>query len=478
MSPDEPVRTLVVCCRDWPVLALDGPMAGPGSMAGPWPDQWRWCTPTGWWRLRPSARAEGVAVGQRRREAQGRCPGLVVVDHDVDRDARAFEVVAAAVEAFTPRIELSRSRGCAPCPPVVRRATSGATRSWPTGCAGRSRRRWPSAPGRAPPGWGWPTGPSRPDWPPTGPGRSPGPPWSSHRGRRPPSWLRSRSSALDLAALARADDLIDVLVRLGLRTLGDLAAVPAADVVARFGSEGRLAHRLARGLDERPPDTRVPPPHLRVEAVLDPPAERVDTAAFVAKALADELHARLDRPRPGLHPGGGPGRDRARRVASSGSGATRGRCRRRRSPIGCAGSSTGGSTRRPPGGPPAASPCSSWPPTRWWRPPAASSGSGEASPRATSGRSRAFARVPGPARSRRGDGARVAGRARPGRPDRAGAGPRRRSRPPRRPTAPARPGRPPVRRRGRVGCRRRRRPRSTPNPWPARWSTPIGRWCR
>ncbi len=33
---------------------------------------------------------------------------------------------------------------------------------------------------------------------------------------------------------------------------------------------------------------------LRVEAELDPPAERVDTAAFVAKALADDLHARLD----------------------------------------------------------------------------------------------------------------------------------------------------------------------------------------
>jgi len=33
---------------------------------------------------------------------------------------------------------------------------------------------------------------------------------------------------------------------------------------------------------------------LRVEAELDPPAERVDTATFVAKALADDLHARLD----------------------------------------------------------------------------------------------------------------------------------------------------------------------------------------
>ena len=66
-------------------------------------------------------------------------------------------------------------------------------------------------------------------------------------------------------------------------------------MVARFGLEGQLAHRLAQGLDPQPPDTRLPPPHLVVEALLDPPVERVDAAAFTAKALADDLHAQLDR---------------------------------------------------------------------------------------------------------------------------------------------------------------------------------------
>ncbi len=94
---------------------------------------------------------------------------------------------------------------------------------------------------------------------------------------------------------ADADGLIDVLARLGLRTLGDLAGLTAPDVVARFGLEGQLAHRLAQGLDPAPPDTRLPPPHLVVEALLDPPVERVDAAAFTAKALADDLHAQLDR---------------------------------------------------------------------------------------------------------------------------------------------------------------------------------------
>ncbi|HEX8133532.1 MAG TPA: DNA polymerase Y family protein, partial [Actinomycetes bacterium] len=83
------------------------------------------------------------------------------------------------------------------------------------------------------------------------------------------------------------------------RTLGDLAALPAVDLATRFGPEGSRAHRLASGLDEWPRAARRPPPDLRTVAQLDPPADRVDVAAFAAKALADELVARLERL--GLH---------------------------------------------------------------------------------------------------------------------------------------------------------------------------------
>ena len=41
-------------------------------------------------------------------------------------------------------------------------------------------------------------------------------------------------------------DLADLLVRLGLRTLGAVAALPAEAVLARFGVEGRAFHELAR----------------------------------------------------------------------------------------------------------------------------------------------------------------------------------------------------------------------------------------
>lgn len=94
---------------------------------------------------------------------------------------------------------------------------------------------------------------------------------------------------------AEAEDVVDVLRRLGLRTLGAVATLDPADVLGRFGDTGILVHRLARGLDPRPLATRRPAPELAVTAELDPPVERVDLLAFRAVALADELHGHLRR---------------------------------------------------------------------------------------------------------------------------------------------------------------------------------------
>jgi len=55
-----------------------------------------------------------------------------------------------------------------------------------------------------------------------------------------------------------APDLAELLVRLGLPTLGDFAALPTREVLARFGAEGSWCHRLARGLEGELPGYRVP----------------------------------------------------------------------------------------------------------------------------------------------------------------------------------------------------------------------------
>ncbi len=88
-------------------------------------------------------------------------------------------------------------------------------------------------------------------------------------------------------------DLSDLLVRLGIRTLGEFAAVPAAEAGNRFGAQGLLAHRLARGLDPRPLAARPPAADLAVQIEFDPPAEQSERVVFAAKALASQMHAQL-----------------------------------------------------------------------------------------------------------------------------------------------------------------------------------------
>ena len=89
--------------------------------------------------------------------------------------------------------------------------------------------------------------------------------------------------------------LLDVLWRLGIRTLGDLAALSEADVLGRFGWPGLLAHRLACGLDDRPLQAEAVGEDAGAEAEIDPPADRIETVAFMARSLAGDMVARLAR---------------------------------------------------------------------------------------------------------------------------------------------------------------------------------------
>jgi protein ImuB len=87
--------------------------------------------------------------------------------------------------------------------------------------------------------------------------------------------------------------LAGLLKRLGLATLGDLAALPAGDVASRFGEAGEAARRLARGLDSRPLAARPPADDLSAAREFDPPEPRAEPVVFAAKALAEQLHAGL-----------------------------------------------------------------------------------------------------------------------------------------------------------------------------------------
>ena len=61
-------------------------------------------------------------------------------------------------------------------------------------------------------------------------------------------------------------ELADLLVRLGIRTLGEFAALPESHVLGRFGADGVLCHRVAGGRADGLGDLRLPSTARRVDA--------------------------------------------------------------------------------------------------------------------------------------------------------------------------------------------------------------------
>lgn len=263
----------MVWCPDWAIVAWGVPLSEPAAVFVA--NRVVACS--------PAARAEGVSIGQRRRDAQRRCPDLEILDRDADREARLFEPVAAALEAITPSVEVSG-------PGLVGFPTRGPARFFGGEAPLCDRVHSVVQPvlgvrGDARLGVGDGIFAARlaARMPDAATGAVIVPEGGSAR------FL----SDLSIGTLEQPD-MTDVLQRLGLDTLGLFAALSPADVVGRFGREGQLAHRLARGEDEHPPDLRKPATDLAVTWQFDPPAERIDTCAFAAKALGDELHAHLD----------------------------------------------------------------------------------------------------------------------------------------------------------------------------------------
>ena len=108
----------------------------------------------------------------------------------------------------------------------------------------------------------------------------------------PAGETRAFLSGLPVGVLGMAE-LCELLPRLGIETLGQLAELPPSEAASRFGAAGKLASRLASGLDPRPLVPRPPTVDLSVRAEFDPPAGQSEPVIFAAKALADQMHARL-----------------------------------------------------------------------------------------------------------------------------------------------------------------------------------------
>jgi protein ImuB len=88
---------------------------------------------------------------------------------------------------------------------------------------------------------------------------------------------------------------IDQFHRWGLRTLGELAAIPAADLSERLGPGGLLWQRWARGEDARPLVPAAVEERFEESLDLEWPIENLEPLSFVLARLFDPLCERLER---------------------------------------------------------------------------------------------------------------------------------------------------------------------------------------
>ncbi len=265
-------RTVVVWCPDWPLVAA-GLAGEPSAVLKA--NRVVACS--------AAARAEGVRLRQRRREAEAACPGLVLLAEDPGRDVRAFEAVATAVGAFTPEVELTR-------PGVCSLPARGPARYF--GGEEALAALLAQAAGEAARAVGGSSTPSaRVGMADT--------PFAARLAARRSAIVEPGRTAEWLAPLPLgvlgAPSLAEFLGRLGIASLGELAAMDEGVVSGRLGAEGVRAHRLARGLDGERLALADPPPELSVARELEDPIENVETVAFVASGLAEELTSRLSR---------------------------------------------------------------------------------------------------------------------------------------------------------------------------------------
>ena len=220
----------------------------------------------------PEAAEAGVEPNMRLRQAEALCPEAQVLPSDASRYAEVFEEWVERLLRTTPDVEpdglgrtyldvngLTRLYGEAQS--ICRRLgreTWEVTRQWPAiglaGCKFVSR----TTALRALPG---------------------------HALIVPPGTERAFLGELPVTYLPVSEEMQRRLGLLGIRTIGQYAALHRDAIMNQFGRDGVWAHRLAQGHDDR----RLVPHHARVqeetERIFDDPIEDMDALRAIAKEM-------------------------------------------------------------------------------------------------------------------------------------------------------------------------------------------------
>lgn len=280
------MRTLVVWCPDWSVTAglleaaeSDSPSATDSPAAVLANNKVVVCN--------AAARAEGVRRGQRRRDAQARCPDVVLLAANPDRDARWFEPVLVAVEEVRP--------GVAPIRPGLLAVPAPGRYFARAGVAGEQAAAAMLAEHLVGAGV-----------------------WDCRFGVADDLYTAERAArqatpqdcvtvpAGESAAFLRglpvtvlADDgpegaeLADLLRRLGLLVLGDFAALDSAEISNRFGTYGVEVWRRVQGVEVSRLASRAAPPELAREISFEPPLDSAEAVTFSVRTTAERFIAGL-----------------------------------------------------------------------------------------------------------------------------------------------------------------------------------------
>ncbi|HEU5223255.1 MAG TPA: DNA polymerase Y family protein [Candidatus Lumbricidophila sp.] len=276
--PPQHSRSIVLWCPDWPVVAL--------------------CRESGWGfdeaivlteagavhSCSPAARRDGVRRGLRVREAQLRAPGARVAKYDQVRDMRAFEPVVRQIEQAVPGLQVIR-------PGTVAMRARGPVRYYGSEVAA-ARALLDTVAASDVPGAcvGIADGPFAAE--------------QAARVARVTDQVRLVEPGASAAFLAPfpVSLVVDarratLLMRLGIRTLGEFAALGADDVRRRFGASGVFAHARATGNELSTVLGRTPPPEYEVTQAFEPPLDRIDQLAFALRVKADEFIDRMRKAR-------------------------------------------------------------------------------------------------------------------------------------------------------------------------------------
>ena len=197
------------------------------------------CSPVAW--------REGVRPGQRRRQAQGACPHLVIVPYNSDRDARMYEPLVQSIGTLVPLIDVEN-------PGSLLLATRGPSRYVGGDDALAVRLLTLAREGLSHTSHGLDTDEVITAGGGLGVGIADGriaatlaARSSSRRGepvviqpgvQATAEFLAPYAVKVLTAVAGCSPDLVDLLERLGLRQLGDIARLSVTDLVGRFGAIG------------------------------------------------------------------------------------------------------------------------------------------------------------------------------------------------------------------------------------------------